>query len=237
MEHQTEHDEEKSDSDKNALRSIAAADGEDDEEIEPVNDDYKPTYHTFQIKREEKFSITGNTFTYTLTHNKKLIMSSKSKGRYPSDPMPINHGSEVHLSHAGEYSFIPGKDATTFELRKESKKGKLLMKSQIIHSLSDKTSPRSVVATLNIDSSSIDIVTKKPKKNSNGYYILNFHGRKTLPSEKNAIFVLKGQENTPEVLSIRKIAINKIEIIIDSKINHATVFALGLTSFVGNFNA
>ena len=224
----------KTEIDQSVPRTIASV---EKKEIQLGSEQYNPTYKTYQIKREEKFSITGNTFKYTLMESKKDIMASKCKGRYPNEPMPIITGKDVHLSKAGEYYLFPGKEATTFELRKDSRKGTILMTSNIVRNPAEQAIPRSIVASLVVESNKMELITKKPKKNSSGFYTLNFHGKKTIPSEKNSIYVMKGDVNASEVLSVRKIATNKLEVIADSTIPPVMAFALGLTSFIGNFSS
>ena len=99
--------------------------------------------------------------------------------------------------------------------------------------------PRTVVVDITEEAGipMLTLVTKKPKMNRNGTFTLHFHNRFTIPSEKNAIFLNQALgPNAPDVLSIRKIGKEMLEIIADSNLPDYVVFAIGLTMFTGNLS-
>ena len=239
---ETKCKEEEEESSKGRIISIAGNGEEEEEEEEEEKRPKKKAkksktkYTTFQIIREHKWSIKGNSYTFKFIRNNECEMSSKCKGRYPEAPMPIVTGSDVHLSKPGEYYLVPEKSSTCYELRKDSVDGQKLMATQILHNAADLNVPRIIVSSIDLNSegNTLNIITKKPKKGSNGFYTLNFRGKKALPSEKNSIFVAQGNEDGPNVISVRKTAKNKIDITADATIPDIIAFSMGLVLFTGN---
>ena len=193
----------------------------------------------YALTRKNKISIKGSSYVFHLMQQEEIILSSKCKSRNPSKPMPITRGENVHLSTGGEFYLVPDKGATIFELRKGSVNGPKIMGSHIMHNIHNLMMPRTVVVDITEESGipMLTLVTKKPKMNRNGTFTLHFQNRFTIPSEKNAIFLNQALGlNGPDVLSIRKIGKEMLEIIADSTLPDYVVFSIGLTMFTGNLS-
>ena len=191
----------------------------------------------YAITRKKKISIKGSSYVFHLMSQDEIILSSKCKNRNPSKPMPIARGADVHLSTGGEYYLIPDKGATIFELRKDSVNGPKIMGSHILQNIHNVMMPRTVIVDITEEAGipMLTLVTKKPKLNRNCTFTLHFHNRFTIPSEKNAIFLNQALGTRgPDVISIRKIGKETLEIIADATLPDVVVFSIGLTMFTGN---
>lgn len=197
-------------------------------------------YTTYVIEREIVYGFTGRSFLYFFLRNDECLFSSKAKERHPSSKIPIKIGNDVHIGIGGEYSLFSNSDSREFVLKQTSCPEFDLFRFEIINVKSFVPKPRQCRAIIYpVDSfpTQMILTTKPPQMTSKGTFVLDFHDRFTIPSEKNSIFVYeKIKRNSPEVASVRKIGRNHIEIIIDERIPPVIAFSLGLCLLVGDLH-
>ena len=185
-------------------------------------------------------SVIKNVYTYKFHHEGNIIFSAKCKKRNPNKPIVITAGEDVHISVQGDYYLVPENSATMFTLRKRTETGTKLMTAHILHNMENYILPRLVTVSLTEENGlpMQTLVTRKPKMNRNGIFTLDFQNRFTIASEKNAIFYNQALgRSSQNVLCVRKIAKETLEINTTDKLPPYLIFAIGLVMFTANLGS
>lgn len=195
------------------------------------------SHKTYAMCRFVKTSIKGKSYTYRFYSDSNCLFVAKCKGRYPVRPIEISHGYDVHLSVGGQYQMIPDKMSKEFKLYEKNFADKLLMKTIILNELNICLSPTRIsISIYDVDGlTNCNLVTRRPRLNYYGAYILDFKNRFTLPSEKNTIFTREDDLLT-DVLSVRKIASDSLEITSESSFPPLAVFSSVLVLYTGKLS-
>lgn len=211
---------------------------DDEEESNPlvVKINYfetKPSI-TYAISRKLKSSIRGKRYYYYFYSNSVLTFCAKAKTRHPDSSILIYEGEDAHLKGESPFILDITEDSTIFSLKKSNKLDEEMMTLKIFLDSALLMLPRHVDVQIfpSAGSPQILLTTKKPKLSARGHWILDFHDKFTIPSEKNMIFVSSKDENSTELIFIRKISSDGMEIDLCTNISEICVFAIGLSIFL-----
>lgn len=185
-----------------------------------ANESYK-VYHCVRNKRLG--FKTGMTFQ--LKENGKPLLFAKVVRR--GELVVINSDEDIHVkSLKFEYSMRSTKNGSKFELFRKGGAA-LEMAIHFTNELSDGLlSPRNIKITF---SDERQLTSKLPKKTKDGHWIMNFNGKYTLRSHKNAVLVDKTQKR---VIMMRKIDRNTLEQELITDFTPVQMFAFGIASFL-----
>ncbi|OHT17120.1 hypothetical protein TRFO_12643 [Tritrichomonas foetus] len=189
---------------------------------------------TFAVSRKIKSSIRGKRFYYYFYSDSNPLFCAKAKSRHPTSHIPICKGDQIHMKGKHEYTFLVGNDSTFFSLRKGKSSGDELLAMNIVLDSSLLMLPRHIDVQIfeKIGIPPISLTTKRPKMSTRGDWTLDFHNKFTIPSEKNAIFVLLNDKEGPDLLVTRKISGSGMEIDLCTNLPEIAVFAIGLGIFI-----
>lgn len=191
------------------------------------------SYKTYALQRETKQTIRGKRFYYRFYYQGDLLFSAKTKTRHPDTFVPIVSGSDVHMKGNHDYELHVSDEGTCFHLQK-SKTPDVQLSYKVVLESTLIMLPRyaNVEIYQSIGYTETKLTTRRPKMSTRGEWILDFHNKFILPSQKNAIFIHFKDENGPDIINIRKIAKNSLEVDCFIKLPEIGVFAIGLCNFI-----
>lgn len=193
---------------------------------------------TYAISRQFKTSIRGKRYYYYFYSNSVLKYCAKAKTRHPESCIQICEGENAHVKCKSPYTLNINQESTVFSLRKGDNSGEEMMILKIFANSAMLMLPRHVdiqiLPLMGIPS--MLLTTKRPKLSARGNWILDFNNKFTIPSEKNMIFVSSKDIDGAELLFIRKISSNGMEIDLCTDMPEIGVFAIGLSIFLAKFS-
>jgi hypothetical protein len=171
-------------------------------------------------------------FVYTCRTKESSLFTAKANRKHPKNPIPIDFGSEVHLrSNIHNFYLIPNSDLSKFVLRSDSVEGNVLMVQDFwldgemfckYREIEVQFPPRQN------GKHQLVLINKQPELNSRGEYVLSFHGKKTLPSQKNTVLIQKGVSNANDFYALRRVSTNTFEADLYQTLEPILVFAISL---------
>lgn len=187
---------------------------------------------TVLLVQKIKFSWEKKTFTYQfMNKTKDILFSAKTKSRYPSHPVPIDAGSDVHMSSENHDYYLQGNDSLdTFALFEKTTNGEVISSTRFYN-----TEPRSMDTEIYSQNHYIYMMNKKPTLTFRGSYQLDFHNRITITSEKNVILLTKvndpesGNSYFKECIYFRKFNSNVLMIDLFREYSEIVIFSIGLS--------
>lgn len=185
---------------------------------------------TFSIQRIKKHSILGSNYTFILIRNGQPFLYSKCNARHPKSFMNLSEDST--FTKLTEYTFIPENSCKKFTLYKSGK-------TQLIYTIEipnrvTKLPRLKIQLEDSFEFNPKVLVSKRPTMSKKGFFFLDFHNKFTLPSQKNAVFINdspNGDDN--DLLIVRKVEKDRIEIDVNCEQNELLIFSLGLSTFLG----
>lgn len=186
-----------------------------------ANELYK-VFHCIRMKRPGLKSG----LSFRLESEGTTLLYAKAVGR-GCDLVVINSDDNIHVkSLQFEYSMRSTKNRAKFELFKKGG-ATLEMGIHFTNEVSDGVaSPRNIKITLGDER---QLTSKLPKRTKDGHWIMNFNGKYTLRSHKNAVLVDKTQKR---VIMMRKISRNTLEQEVIADFTPVQMFAFGIASFL-----
>ena len=187
---------------------------------------------TFSIERKAK---TGK-YSFIMRQDSHKLLFAKCKSRHPSDSITV-------------YQFTNNsnnREKTNYKLFSEKKCRQFILKSNIGTLMTFSiTLPTKLIVLPRQDIKIEDIADFKPKhlKSKNpqmsqkGYWVLDFHSKFTIPSEKNAIFI-SAEENSEgeDLILVRKIEKNRLEVDVNlPDPNAIIIFGIALSIFMAKY--
>ena len=192
---------------------------------------------TYSVKRTAKRSVHGKSYIFSLIKEGNPVLFSKSNSRHPKGIMPISTNSDIHIknSSASEYTITAEENCTKFTIKSQQK---TILTYTITPSQKEyiKLPHLNIVIAQSLAFSPKEMTSKRPQMNRRGFWFLDFHNKFTLPSEKNAIFVPANPElGGEDLIVVRKIEKDRIEIDVNTTPSDIVVFAIGLSSFLAKY--
>ena len=191
---------------------------------------------TYAIARKIKQKIRGKRYYYYLYSNSKIKYCSKTKSRHPSHHITIHKGNKIRSNAKSKYHLQIENHCTKFSLKNQHNEDLLCLTINIDSTILKL--PRIISIQINqaLGVPSFSLTTKTPGVSSRGDFILDFHNKFTLPSEKNNIFVPSNDIDGPYLLVTRKISTNDIEIDVNIELPEFAVYAIGLGIFIAKLH-
>lgn len=189
---------------------------------------------TYAISRKLKSSIRGKRYYYYFYSNSTLKYCAKAKTRHPDSNILIYEGKNAHIKGKSQFILSINQESTNFSLKKSDESDEEIMTLKVFLDSALLMLPRHVDVQILPSSgiSQMSLTTKKPKLSARGNWILDFHDKFTIPSEKNMIFVSSKDNDGTELLFIRKISPEGMEIDLCTNIPEICVFSIGLSIFL-----
>ena len=190
-----------------------------------------PEYITYNCLRK-KSSLPGHCTHFQLSLDDRDIYHSKIKSVAQIEPIPISAGTEAHFSKPNDFYLLTNKSHEAFSLRSKKPNGKeifTLTMYQII-SIDDPKNIQLLYNRSESDDTKIKLINRKPTQQPNGNWVLDFSERYTIPSKKNAILI--DEETGKEMIVVRKVEENEIELDAFEAIPPIYVFALAVAFWV-----
>ena len=190
-----------------------------------------PEYITYSCIRK-KSTLSGRCTHFQLSLDDRDIYHSKIKSTTQTEPIPIAAGTEAHYSKGNDFYLLTNKSHEAFSLRAKKPNGKeiaILTMYQII-SIDDPKNIQLLYNRSESDDTKIKLVNRKPTLQADGTWVLDFSERYTIPSKKNAILV--DDETGKEMIVVRKVEENEIELDAFEPIPPIYVFALAVAFWV-----
>lgn len=192
---------------------------------------------TFQIERKSRTKINGKIYHFQMMDQGKILFTAKSKGRHPTRIIPIKIGADdPHIKGQNDYVLVP-ESYTDFTLKKSNENGQIMMRFMVKDDKISLIIPRfTEVFVYNEHGEEIHhIHSKRPSMSARGYWVLNFHNKFTISSEKNAVFVREDNADK-DVCLIRKISRDTIEYDAITEFDPIIAFGIALGSLVAKFS-
>lgn len=187
-----------------------------------------PEFLTYSCIKTKSSMLGGYCTHFQLALDDKQLFHAKVKKMNQVEPIPVGPGTEVHYRGKQDYLLLTNSTHEAFSLRESTPTGNemLVVSMYQIVSVDEPKTVRVVYKNMNGEGTKI-LVSRKPTQAEDGTWILDFSDRYTIPSRKNAILV---DENTnEEVLAIRKVEDNEIEIDAVVTVSPLYVFATALS--------
>lgn len=189
---------------------------------------------TYSVQRTSKIRVHGKSYIFSLIKEGNPVLYSKSNSRHPKGMMPISANKDIHIRNSGntEYSITAENNCTKFVV-------KSLQQNILTFSISPGQNEYSKLPHLNVsidnsfDFTPKEMTSKRPQMSKRGFWFLDFHNKFTLPSEKNAIFIPTNPAlGGDDIIVVRKIAKDRIEIDVNHEAADIIVFGIGLSTFL-----
>lgn len=193
-----------------------------------------PEYLTYScIKAKASKFGGGSCIHFQLSLDDKNLFHSKVKKMSQTEPIPVGAGTEVHYRGKQEYVLLCNATHEAFSLREKSPTGPevLVISMYQIVSIDEPKTVRVVYKNLH-NSGHTCLVSRKPIKNPDGTWMLDFCERYTIPSKRNAILV--DEQTLSEVLVIRKVEEFEIEIDAIATVPPLYVFGTALSFWLAS---
>lgn len=192
---------------------------------------------TFALFRKLKSSLRGKRYYYYFYSNGNPVFCAKTKNRHPDSNVLIYEGTKAHIKGESQYLLVTNQESTIFSLKKCDKLDEEMLTLKFFYDSALLNLPKHIDIQIFpcIGISKMSLTTKKPKVSSRGNWILDFHDKFTIPSEKNMIFVPSKDKNGPDLLLVRKISPDGMEIDSYTNIPEVGIFAIGLSIFLAKF--
>ena len=185
-----------------------------------------PEYVTYSCIRSKP---SGHCIHFQLSLDDRDLYHAKVKSTSQIEPIPVSAGKEVHYSKKNDFYMLTNKSHEVFSLRAKSPNGEemfVFSEYQII-SIDDPKNISVVYKKSETDQRKVKFINKKPTKQSDGNWVLDFSERYTVPSKKNAILI--DEETGKEMIVVRKVENFEIELDAYEPIPPIYVFAVALS--------
>ena len=156
------------------------------------------------------------------------------KARNPEQQIPLFEGPVVNFKKNSTYTLIADKELKSFSLKNGDKKGDEMMNMKVCFD-SLLILPKHIDVQV-FTSPEISMTTKFPKMSTRGHWVLDFNGKFTIPSERNMIFVNAKEKEGSNLIMVRQISNDEIEIDLCIDMDEIGVFALGLSIFIAKLS-
>lgn len=183
----------------------------------------KPLVTNIEVVREKKVKVNGTRIFFKAFHNNKQIFLAKAK-HAGSKQIPITSDTEIHLKNQNMYDVMTENNSTDFTLVDRATQEHLLWIQFGAKTQSDELRKMFVtfLAACNIPKK----LTSVPMKRK----IKDIEGKMCKASVKNSLLE---DENGNEVMTIRKVAKNRLNIEIVTGAEAIWLFAIGIAAFLG----
>jgi hypothetical protein len=183
---------------------------------------------TYGIVRRQTSYFGRKTFRYSFFRSEKILFSAKAKSRYPVQPVLIKGPSNPNSVTSLRYKLVPV-SPTAFRLR-DSAHSTLLALRISTTGANWMSPPHANVSIFDCNGfPDLKLTSRPPTVSKNGEYVLDFGKKYAVPSEKNAIFVIDGDLDSGNVITMRKLASNSYEMDVNVDLKAIFVFAIGLS--------
>lgn len=180
------------------------------------------------ISRKKTTSITGTIFEFKYYYNTNLTMSAKYKKG--NEFVAIAQGEEVHLKGPSYASLAIGNHGADFSLRMGSVTGEEIITVRFLQKEKDELARKMIVSFFaSKEGQPLRLFSRQPVL-EDGELNYDFKGRFKLQSIKNA--VLYEKKNKEDLLWIRKIRPDVLELQAAFEVDQVVLFAIGLASFI-----
>ncbi|EAY06854.1 hypothetical protein TVAG_340320 [Trichomonas vaginalis G3] len=192
-----------------------------------------PEYKTYSCIKSKPSVFGGNCIHFQLSLDDQNLFHSKVKKMTQIEPIPVAHGTEVHYRGEKEYLLLTNANHEAFSLREKTPTGTELLVISMYQIVSvDEPKTVRVVYKNQGSEGATCLVSRKPTQNPDGTWILDFSERYTIPSKRNAILV--DEQTKEEVLVIRKVEENEIEIDAIATVPPLYVFGTALSFWLAS---
>jgi len=187
----------------------------------------------YKCVRSSTFTIRGRRIHFQFYQGDLPLFHTKLKSKRPTDPIPIQKGTEMHYSSNDFVGFmLSTNDHLDFSLRSQTEYGKEILSIHMTYPNIAMNTPKDIRVNFFIKDSFMphDLISKKPTMNDDGEWILDFHGKPLITSVKNSIFISE-TENIEYVIT-RKTDTDTVEIDAVDLISPLSVFGIALSLFI-----
>lgn len=186
----------------------------------------------YQVIRKTKHSIKGTRINFQILQHGDVLYTTKFKGKRPTDPIPIQSGSEMHYRDKEFSGYLHnGNNHSSYSLRIKTQFGKELISIQYNYHNGVKSVPKDIIVSFFIKDSLIPqrLINMPPILTDDGGYELPFYNKMCIPSIKNCVMI--NEQDQCQFMSVRKVEKNLIEIDAVDMISPLSIFGFVLSLF------
>ena len=183
------------------------------------------------ISRKKITSLGGTKYEFKYYYNTNLEMSAKYKkgGEY----VAICQGETVHLKGPSYACLAIGNHGSDFSLRMGSLTGEEMLTMRFTPPEKDEYARKIIISFFSAkEGQPLRLFSRQPTLDQSKKLVYQFNGRFKLDSVKNA--VLYEKRNKEDLMWIRKIRPDVLELNAAFELDHVAIFAIGLASFITN---
>lgn len=211
---------------------------EDEDEINPpiikLNVFQPKPSITYSIVRTVESSLLTKNYKYSFYLESLQKFYTKVKVRNPEQRIPLFEGPTVNFKKKPSYSLITDKEFKTFSLKESDKSDDDLLNLKVCFDPL-LALPRHLDIQI-FTSPEISLTTKNPKVSMRGHWVLDFNGKFTIPSERNMIFVSAKEKDGDDLIFVRQISNDELEIDLCTDMDEIFVFAIGISIFIARLS-
>ena len=191
----------------------------------------KPKMPMSDISRKKITSLSGTKYEFKYYYNTNLEMSAKYKkgGEY----VAICQGETVHLKGPSYACLAIGNHGCDFSLRMGSLTGEEMLTIRFTPPEKNEYARKIIISFFSAkEGQPLRLFSRQPIQDQSKKLVYQFNGRFKLDSVKNA--VLYEKRNEEDLMWIRKIRPDVLELNAAFELDHVAIFAIGLASFITN---